>query len=154
MSGTEIGALAAAGTAAGAINAVAGGGMLITFPALLLFGTPALTANASSTLALVLGTAGSLYGFRRQIAAVKPWLRRLLPVSLLGGLAGGILLTRTREAVFSSMVPFLILFATILFVAQETFRRFAACVPPSGQRSCSSFSWRCTGVISAPGLAS
>ena len=125
MSGTEIGALAAAGTAAGAINAVAGGGMLITFPALLLFGTPALTANASSTLALVLGTAGSLYGFRRQIAAVKPWLRRLLPVSLLGGLAGGILLTRTREAVFSSMVPFLILFATILFVAQETFRRFA-----------------------------
>ena len=51
MSGTEIGALATAGTAAGAINAVAGGGMLITFPALLLFGTPALTANASSTLA-------------------------------------------------------------------------------------------------------
>src|SRR5207247_10345527 len=119
MSGTEIGALAAAGTAAGAINAVAGGGMLITFPALLLFGTPALTANASSTLALVLGTAGSLYGFRRQIAAVKPWLRRLLPVSLLGGLAGGILLTRARQAVFSSMAPFLSLFATILFVAQE-----------------------------------
>ncbi len=125
MSGTEIGALAAAGTAAGAINAVAGGGTLITFPALLLFGTPPLTANATSTLALVCGTAGSLYGFRQQIAAVKPWLRRFLPVSLLGGLLGGVLLTLTRETVFSSMVPFLILFTTILFVAQGAFRRFA-----------------------------
>src|SRR5207247_7601442 len=125
MSGTEIGALATAGTAAGAINAVAGGGTLITFPALLLFGTPALTANATSTLALVLGTAGSLYGFRQQIVPVKPWLRRFLPVSLLGGLLGGVLLTRTREAIFSSMVPFLILFATILFVAQGAFRRLA-----------------------------
>src|SRR6266496_4482553 len=105
MSATEIIALAAAAGAAGMINAVAGGGTLITFPALLLFGTPPLTANATSTLALVCGTAGSLYGFRQQIAAVKPWLRRFLPVSLLGGLLGGVLLTHTRETVFSSMVP-------------------------------------------------
>jgi len=125
MSGTEIIALAAAAGAAGMINAVAGGGTLITFPALLFFGTPPLTANATSTLALVFGTAGSVYGFRRQIASVKTWLKRFLPVSLLGGLAGGILLTRTREAVFSKMVPFLILFATILFLAQGAFRRFA-----------------------------
>jgi len=125
MTGTEIIALAGAGAAAGVINAVASGGTLLTFPALLLFGTPPLTANASSTLALVLGTAGSVYGFRHQIAAVKPWLQRFLPVSLLGGLVGGVLLTRTREAVFARMVPYLILFATILFVAQGAFRRFA-----------------------------
>src|SRR6266576_1947753 len=125
MSGMEIIALAAAAAAAGVMNAVAGGGTLITFPALLFFGTPPLTANATSTLALVFGTAGSVYGFRRQIAPVKTWLKRFLPVSLLGGLVGGILLTRTREAVFAKMVPFLILFATIVFVAQGAFRRFA-----------------------------
>ena len=125
MSGIEIIALAAAAGAAGMINAVAGGGTLITFPALLFFGTPPLTANATSTLALVFGTAGSVYGFRRQIPSVKMWLKRFLPVSLLGGLTGGILLTRTREAVFARLVPFLILFATILFVAQGAVRRFA-----------------------------
>jgi uncharacterized protein len=125
MSGTEMVTLVATAAAAGMINAVAGGGTLLTFPALLFFGTPPLTANATSTLALVFGTAGSVYGFRRQIAPVKPWLRRFLPVSVLGGLVGGILLTRTREAVFAKMVPFLILFATIIFVAQGAFRRFA-----------------------------
>ena len=132
MSGTEIIALAAAAGAAGMINAIAGGGTLITFPALLFFGTPPLTANASSTLALVFGTAGSVYGFRRQIASVKMWLTRFLPVSVLGGLAGGVLLTRTREAVFARMVPFLILFATILFLAQGPFRRFAGFADKSG----------------------
>jgi len=125
MSGTEIVALAAAAAAAGVINAVAGGGTLITFPALLFFGTPPLVANATSTLALVFGTAGSVYGFRQQIAGVKLWLKRFTPVSLLGGLVGGILLTRTREETFAKMVPFLILFATIIFVTQGAFRRFA-----------------------------
>src|SRR5262245_24089322 len=125
VSGIEIFILAAAAGAAGMINAVAGGGTLITFPALLFFGTPPLTANATSTLALVFGTAGSVYGFRSQIASVKTWLKRFLPVSLLGGLAGGILLTRTREAVFAKLVPFLILFATVLFLAQGAFRRLA-----------------------------
>src|ERR1051326_4903518 len=112
MSAPEAIALAAAGGAAGIINAVPGGATRLTFPALLFFWTPPLTANATSTLALVFGTAGSVYGYRRQIAAVKLWLKRFLPVSLLGGLLGGILLTRTREAVFARMVPFLILFAT------------------------------------------
>jgi uncharacterized protein len=125
MSGIEIVVLAASGVVAGMMNAVAGGGTLITFPALLFFGTAPLTANATSTLALVLGTAGSVYGFRQQIAPVKPWLKRFLPVSVLGGLVGGILLTRTREAVFVRMAPFLILFATILFVAQGALRRSA-----------------------------
>ena len=125
MSGTEIIALAGAAAAAGVINAVAGGGTLITFPALLFFGTPPIVANATSTLALVFGTAGSVFGFRQQIAGVKPWLKRFTPVSLLGGLVGGILLTSTREEIFAKMVPFLILFATIIFVTQGAFRRFA-----------------------------
>src|SRR5687767_14853745 len=106
MSGTEILALLAAGTAAGVINAVAGGGTLVTFPTLLLCGTPPIIANATSTLALVIGTAGSLFGFRSQAAAVKPWLRSFVPVSLLGGWLGSLLLTRTSEALFAALVPF------------------------------------------------
>ncbi len=125
MSVAEIIALAVAAAAAGMVNAVAGGGTLITFPALLAFGTPSVIANATSTLALVTGTAGGVYGYRRQIATVKPWLRRFVPVSLVGGLLGGILLTVTREAVFARMVPFLLLFATVIFLAQGMFRRFA-----------------------------
>lgn len=125
MSAIEILCLFAAAAAAGVINAVAGGGTMITFPVLLLFGTPKIVANATSTLALLLGTAGSIFGFRGQIEAVKPWLPRFIPVSILGGLLGGILLTRTSEATFAHLVPFLLLFATLLFLAQNVFRRFA-----------------------------
>jgi uncharacterized membrane protein YfcA len=125
MSGFEVFALAAAAAAAGAINAVAGGGTLITFPTLILCGTAEIAANATSTLALVIGTAGSIFGFRQQIAAVKPWLGRFIPVSLLGGLLGSMLLTRTSNEVFAKLVPFLILFATVLFLAQGAFRRLA-----------------------------
>ena len=125
MHAAEIIALVIAAAAAGAINAVAGGGTLVTFPVLLLFGTAPVVANATNTLALVIGTAGSIYGYRRHFAVVKPWLRRFLPVSLLGGLLGGILLTRTSDGTFGKLVPFLILFATVLFLAQGTFRRLA-----------------------------
>jgi uncharacterized membrane protein YfcA len=125
MDSVEILALLFAAIAAGAINSVAGGGTLVTFPVLLLFGTSPVIANATSTLALMLGTAGSLFSYRRHLAEVKPWLKRFLPVSLLGGLIGSVLLTRTNDEVFAKLVPFLILFATILFLAQGTFRRFA-----------------------------
>ncbi|MCX6903746.1 MAG: sulfite exporter TauE/SafE family protein, partial [Verrucomicrobia bacterium] len=100
----EIIALTAAGAAAGLVNAVAGGGTLITFPALLAFGTPSITANATNTLALVAGTAGSVYGYRRPIALVRPWLKRFVPPSLVGGLLGAMLLTCTQEKTFAKMV--------------------------------------------------
>jgi len=91
MSPTQALTLAVAAAAAGVVNAVAGGGTLITFPALTLVGTPKIIANATSTLALVFGTGGSVFGYRRHLVAVKPWLKRFIPVSLLGGLLGGIL---------------------------------------------------------------
>ena len=125
MSGIEIIGLAGAAAAAGAINAVAGGGTLLTFPALLYFGTPGIVANATSTLALVIGTTGSIFGFRGQLGAVRPWLGRFVPVSLLGGALGSVLLTQTSERTFEALVPWLILFATLLFLAQGAFRRFA-----------------------------
>jgi len=125
MSAIEIFGLVAAAAAGGAINAVAGGGTLVTFPTLLLFNTPPIIANATSTLALVIGTAGSIYGFRKNLNAVKPWLWRFVPVSILGGLIGSVLLTHTSNETFSKLIPFLILFATILFLAQGIFRRAA-----------------------------
>ncbi len=114
-----------AGAAAGLINAVAGGGTLVTFPTLLLIGTSSVVANATNTLAIVLGTFGGLFGYRRQLPAVRGWLQRFVPVCLLGGLVGAVLLTATGEQVFSRLVPFLLLFATVLFVGQGAFRRFA-----------------------------
>ena len=134
MSALEILGLTLAAAAAGLINAVAGGGTMITFPVLLFFGTAPIVANATSTLALVIGTAGSIFGFRGQIAAVRPWLPRFAPVSLAGGLLGSILLTRTGNENFARLVPFLILFATVLFFAQGAFRRFATVGVGEGTR--------------------
>jgi uncharacterized membrane protein YfcA len=125
MSALEILGLTLAAKAAALINDVAGGGTIITFPVLLFYGTPPVIANATSTVALVIGTAGSIFGFRGQIAAVRPWLGRFIPVSLLGGLLGSILLTRTSNETFAHLVPFLILFASILFFAQGAFRQLS-----------------------------
>jgi uncharacterized membrane protein YfcA len=135
MVATEILGLMASGVAAGAINAVAGGGTLLTFPTLLLFGTPPVVANATSTLALLIGTAGSVFGYRRHLDIVKPWLGRFVPVSILGGLIGSALLTYTSDKTFSRMVPFLILFATVLFLTQGVFRRFAGLDNRAGQQA-------------------
>ncbi len=125
MEVTEILGLMIAAVAGGAINAVAGGGTLVTFPALLFFGTPAVIANATSTLALVIGTSGGIYGYRQHLNPVRHWLRWFAPVSILGGFLGALLLTCTSNETFSKLVPFLILFATLLFLAQGSFRRFA-----------------------------
>ena len=134
MSLLEVLSLIAAGMAAGAINAVAGGGTLVTFPTLLFFNTPAVIANATSTLALVAGTAGSVYGYRRHLGAVKVWLKRFMPVSVIGGLIGSALLTRTSDSTFSKLVPFLILFATVLFLVQGVVNRYVRQEIEAGER--------------------
>lgn len=125
LSVTEALGLAASAVGAGAINAVAGGGTLLTFPTLLFFGTSSIVANATSTLALVIGTAGSAFGYRQHLKSIRSWLRWFIPVSLLGGLIGSVLLTHTSTTTFSKLVPFLILFATVLFLLQGVFRQFA-----------------------------
>jgi uncharacterized membrane protein YfcA len=125
MSPLEIAGLIASAAAAGLINAVAGGGTLVTFPTLLAFGTAEKIANATSTFALVIGTFGGVFGYRRQLAAVKVWLWRLVPPSILGGLIGSLLLNYTTDRTFAKLVPFLVLFATILFLSQGLIRRLA-----------------------------
>jgi uncharacterized protein len=126
MSEWEIIGLAGSAVGAGVINAVAGGGTLLTFPTLLAFGTSPVTANATSTLALLIGTGGGVFGNRQYVQAIMPWMWRFLPVSLVGGLIGSALLTHTSNQTFAKLVPFLILFATLLFLAQGIFRRFAS----------------------------
>jgi uncharacterized membrane protein YfcA len=133
-SALEILSLVASAAAAGVINAVAGGGTLLTFPLLLLSGTSPLVANATSTLALFLGTTGGVFGYRRQFAGITPWLWRFVPVSILGGYAGSWLLTHTSDRTFSKLVPFLILFATILFLGQGVIRRIAG-IKEAGSQS-------------------
>jgi uncharacterized membrane protein YfcA len=136
MSDLEIIGLAGSAAAAGVINAVAGGGTILTFPTLLAFGTSPVVANATSTLALVIGTSGGMVGNRQHLGAIKPWLWRFLPVSVTGGFLGSVLLTQTSNQIFGRLVPFLILFATVLFLAQGVVSRMAGARlqhPPAGK---------------------
>lgn len=126
MGWIEIISLFAAASAAGAINAIAGGGTLITFPVLILFGVPPVTANATSTLSLVVGVFGGFLGFRKLIAEVRSWLPAFLPISLLGGWIGSFLLTHGKSETFAKLVPYLILFATVLFMLQGFVRKLVA----------------------------
>ena len=122
----EMISLLAAACVAGVINAVAGGGTLITFPVLILFGMNPVEANATSALSLVIGTSGSIYGFRKHISEIRPWLASFIPVSLAGGLLGSFLLTHGSESSFAHLVPYLVLFATVLFMIQGVVRRRVA----------------------------
>lgn len=123
MSPGEAAALFAAAIAAGGMNALAGGGTILTFPVLLLLGESAITANATSTVALMPGAAASLFGYRREVRTHRQWLSTLFVPSLLGGAAGSLLLLVTPEKIFARLAPALILFATLLFFLQS-FARF------------------------------
>jgi uncharacterized membrane protein YfcA len=109
--------------AAGAINSVAGGGTLLSFPTLIALGVSPVTANATSTVAIWPGTVGSMWGYRRELRDAEPRLRILIVPSLVGGLVGAFLLRWTSARTFADLVPFLILFATILLCAQEPVQR-------------------------------
>jgi hypothetical protein len=119
----HIAAYMIAGCIAGVMNAIAGGGTLVTFPTLIFGGLPSIAANATSTIALLPAALSSAYSYRHAAKSVSRWLRVFAPVSLAGGLAGGVLLVRTPSHVFDTLVPFLILFATVLFMANATFSR-------------------------------
>ncbi len=111
-----IAAISAVGAAA---NAVAGGGTLLTFPALIALGIPPLAANATSTVALWPGTISSMYGYRRELAGAGSWAKRFAIPSLLGGIVGAALLLVTSEERFARLVPWLVFGATVLFAVQK-----------------------------------
>ena len=107
---------ALAGLVGGAINSIAGGGTLVTFPILVALGVTPLTANTTNTMALWPGAFGSLWGYRRQFAGVGGWVASIGVTGVLGGVVGGWLLLTTGNDRFERIVPFLVLGATILFV--------------------------------------
>ncbi|SNZ16511.1 sulfite exporter TauE/SafE family protein [Hydrogenobacter hydrogenophilus] len=104
---------------AGATNAVAGGGTLITFPVLVWLGTDPISANITNTVSLWTGSLFSALGFRDHVKKGKEHLKALLIPSILGGFAGAYLLVKTSSNTFRILIPFLILFATILLMLNE-----------------------------------
>ena len=108
------------------MNAVAGGGTLITFPALVALGVPPIVANATSTVALWPGTMASLWGYRRELVGARKWAMAFAIPSFAGGIIGAILLLQTPEKRFAALVPWLILGATALFMAQRPLMRALA----------------------------
>jgi uncharacterized membrane protein YfcA len=108
------------------VNAVAGGGTLITFPALVALGVPPIAANATSTVALWPGTMSSMWGYRAELVGARRWAVAFAVPSFAGGVVGALLLLRTPEQRFAAIVPWLILGATTLFVAQRPLMRVLA----------------------------
>jgi uncharacterized protein len=114
--------LALAAVAGGAVNAIAGGGTLITFPVLTAFGIPALSANVTNAVALTPGYLSGTWAQRADMRGQEGRLRYLAPVSFIGGLLGALILLATGEAIFRTLVPFLILIACALLWFQSHIR--------------------------------
>lgn len=108
---------------AGMINSVAGGGSLISFPALIAFGVPSVPANATNTAALWPGTLSSVFAYTRDTKLYRDLVLPLVIPSVLGGLLGALVLVVTPPEWFDLIVPFLVLFATLLFAFRDQFNR-------------------------------
>ena len=111
-----------AALAAGAVNALAGGGTLITFPMLTFLGVPAVAANVTNTVALCPGYFGGTLAQMNDLRGQKNRLWLIVPASILGGVVGGFLLLQTGERLFRELVPYLILLASLLLAIQDPVR--------------------------------
>jgi uncharacterized membrane protein YfcA len=119
----ELVAIAAAGVAAGTINAIVGSGTLITFPTLLAFGFPPVTANVSNNLGMVPGGVSGTWGYRRELAGQSRLVRRLVPMSLVGAAAGALLLLWLPAQAFQAIVPVLLAVSVVLVLVQPRLQR-------------------------------
>ena len=126
MTPLEATAILLAGLAAGTINTVVGSGTLITFPTLLAFGVPPVTANVSNTVGLVPGSVSGAVGYRRELDGQRSRVLRLCVASLIGGLAGALLLLVLPEGAFAAIVPALILLGLVLVVFQPRISAWVA----------------------------
>ena len=139
--------LGSAAFGAGVLNAIAGGGSFLTFPALVFAGVPPIAANATSALAVSPGYLGGVLGFRTELGALPAaLLRREVLISAVGGVCGAVLLLVTPPTLFSGLVPWLLLFATVLFAAGPAIARRAS----SAAHGASSLAkWREPGLLLA-----
>ncbi len=122
----EAAAILVAGIAAGTINTIVGSGTLITFPTLLAFGVPPVTANVSNNAGLVPGSITGAIGYRRELAGQRSRVLRLVSASLIGGLIGAMLLLVLPEGAFAAIVPLLILLGVALVIFQPRLSRWVA----------------------------
>src|SRR5436190_5984649 len=114
---------AGAALVAGFVNAIAGGGTLLTFPALVAAGLSPISANATSTVALLPGALSSMWGYRDELTGARRWAALFSMPSLAGGALGAVLLLHTPSDAFDRIVPWLVLGATALFLAQRPILR-------------------------------
>ncbi|MCF6734277.1 sulfite exporter TauE/SafE family protein [Blastococcus sp. KM273129] len=132
MTGAEMVAVAAAGFAAGGINAVVGSGTLVSFPVLLGVGLPPVPATISNSLGLVGGNLTGAIGYRRELRGQGRLLLGLVPASVLGGLTGAFLLLHLPAAAFEAVVPVLIAVAVVLVAVHPLVKRRIARRHPAG----------------------
>ena len=118
MNGLEALVVAAAGMGAGAVNAIAGSGTLISFPTILAVGVPSVTANVSNNIGLVPGSVSGAYAYRKELEGQRRRARTLLIGSGLGSFAGSILLLQLPSDVFDNVVPILVMAAATLMLLQ------------------------------------
>ena len=123
ISTVDILILLAAAFAAGAFNALAGGGSIFTFPVLIAVGLPPITANVTNTIALCPGYIGGVLAQRRDLTGQGRRMALLLPVAAIGGVIGAWLLTQTDENTFEALIPGLVLGACLLLAVQDPVRR-------------------------------
>lgn len=112
-------ALAGAAALAGAINSVAGGGTIVSFPAALAVGLPSVVANATNAVALTPGSIASAFAYRRELDRDRSILKLFTPAAVVGAVLGALLLLVTPAKVFDSIIPLLVLFATVLLLVQN-----------------------------------
>ncbi len=122
LAGVDYIAIGLAALAAGAMNAVAGGGTLISFPVMTALGMPPVAANVTNTVALCPGFMGGILAQRRDLSGQGRRMWVLLPIAALGGVLGGVVLLYSGDRVFRAVVPFLILSASALLAAQDRVR--------------------------------
>jgi uncharacterized protein len=132
MTGWEMLAVAAAGFAAGGINAVVGSGTLVSFPVLLAVGLPPVPATISNSLGLIAGNLSGSIGYRRELRGQRRLLLRLVPASVLGALTGAFLLLHLPASTFEAIVPILIGVAVLLVALQPQLQRRLAAGPADG----------------------
>ncbi len=142
---------ALAALAAGAVNALAGGGTLITFPMLTFLGIPAVAANVTNTVALCPGYFGGTLAQWNDLKTQKNRLWLIVPASIVGGVVGGYLLLMTGEKLFKELVPYLILLASVLLAVQDPVRAWLVRRMGAGHANLEKVTWLPVGLASIYG---
>ncbi len=124
MNGLDLVLISLAAVAGGLVNALAGGGTLITFPMLTAVGIPPVAANVTNTVALCPGYLGATFAQMKDLRRQGRRLSLLLPAGVLGGIAGGVLLLHTSDSMFRKLIPYMILLAVVLLAFQDRLRKW------------------------------